>query len=406
MLRRIILDDHGGALLWVIFSVTALVVLGVTTHYLANTELTDTSKKYETTKAFYLAEAGLQRAFSELSSGMDDGWDDELKGSDGDMGTEDDGTLSFGPKVDCFANTDNAIQSGVDVEVPVSNYYVGHYDVRIEDGRHTNKQVGVCTKVRVKSKGVSTQNLEKTVEAVLEIFELPWPPAVVFLVPGDNAAFPDPDFNGQSWMIDGNDTNPDGTPGTQPPIIGIASNASVVPVVGALKDNQRDQVQGGGYDDTTDPPTPSIEQVDLQVNLVETVDYLKEVADNTLSPGTYSNFTGFGSSDDYQVTVVDGDLHLSGPIEGYGVLVVTGNLTVSGQGTWNGFIICLESATFVGGGEAFHLYGTLMVGTSSGEKHAGNFTISGQADLYYSSQILEQATRDVKSTYISSWSGY
>ena len=353
-----------------------------------------------------MAEAGLQRAFSEMSSGMDNGWDDELKGSDGETGTEYDGILSFGPQVDCFANTDDAIQSGVDVGVPASTYYVGHYDVRIEDGRLPSRQVGTCTKVRVKSTGVSTQNFEKTVEAMLEIFELPWPPAVVFLVPGDDATFPDPDFNGQSWMIDGNDTNPDGTSGTQPPITGIASNSSVMPVVSASKDNQKDQVQGAGYDDTTDPPTPSIEQVDLQVNLVETVDYLKGVADNTVSPGTYSNFSGFGSSADYQVTVVDGDLHLSGQVEGYGVLVVTGNLTVSGQGAWNGFIICLGSATFVGGGQPFHLYGTLMVGTSSGAKQAGNFTLSGQSDLYYSSQTLEQATRDVKSTYISSWSGY
>jgi len=388
MLKKVLLKEDGGVVLLIFFCATMITVLGVTAYYVANTELTEATKKYETAKAFYLAEAGLQRAFVEMDSGVDDGWNDELAGSDGEQGTDDDGILSFGPQVDCYAANEDADGSDTDMNAPFLKYYLGHYDVAIEDARRLDEKSGPCTKVILQSTGVSTKNFEKRI---------------------DDASFPDPNFNGQSWMIDGNDTTPDGTPdgtpGSGAPILGIASNMSVTPVLSALKDNQLDQVKGVGYDETTDPITPSIEQIDLQVNLVETVDYLKGVADNTVVPGTHSQFTGeFGSPDDYQVTVCDGDLHLSGQIEGYGVLVVTGNLTVSGQGTWHGYIFCLEGATFTGGGQPFHLYGALLVGTTSADKTKAPFTISGQSDLYYSQQTVEQAQTDVVAAYFSYWS--
>ena len=412
MLKRIFLNEKGSAFLMVFFCAIVLSVLGVTALYLANTELTESSKKYEMAKAFYLAEAGLQRAFSEMNSGTENGWDDELAGSDGEMGTDDDGILSFGPRVDCYKDHygDEKIDGGsVENERQDLPYYLGYYNVRIGDGRHPDDRNEVCKKVILRSTGVSTQDFTKILEAEIKIFDLPTPPAVVFLVPKADAGFPDPDFNGQSWMIDGNDRtpdgSPDGTPGTGNPILGVASNNSVVPLIGALKDNQRDQVQGVGYDDEMDPPTPSIQQIGLEVNMYETVEYLRRISDNTVAPGTYAQFDGqFGTSDDYQVTMCDGDLHLSGQVGGCGVLVVNGHLTISGQGFWHGYIFCTEGATITGGGLPFHLYGAMIVGTTPMlDKHA-NFTISGQADLYYSQQTCAQARTDLHTAYFSYWS--
>ncbi|UCE17287.1 MAG: hypothetical protein JSV84_10320, partial [Gemmatimonadota bacterium] len=401
-----VVGQQGSVLLLIFFCATMVSVLGLTTLYLANTELTESSKKYEMSKAFYLAEGGLQRAFHNMNSGIENGWSDEIAGTDGTIGTEDDGILNFGRRVDCYSSNGTIESEEDDCSQP---YYLGCYEVRVEDGRDDEQRTGVCNRAILRSTGISTQNFRKSLEAEIEIFELPWPPAVVFLVPGLNGTYPNPTFNGQSWMIDGNDRRPDGTPdgtpGTGSPILGIASNVSVNPVLSSLAENELDQVRGADFDETTDPIIPSVRQVDLIVNLYETVDYLKGIADNNVVSGTYSQFTGeYGNSDNYQVTYCSGDLHLSGRIEGYGVLVVDGHLTLSGQGTWNGYIFCTEGAEFTGGGRPFHLYGAMILGTPSGGDRKANFTCSGQADLYYSQETVEEARTNLRAATYTYWS--
>ena len=89
---------------------------------------------------------------------------------------------------------------------------------------------------------------------------------------------------------------------------------------------------------------------------------------------------------------------------GYGVLVVNGHLTVSGQGTWNGYIFCTEGAEFTGGGRPFHLYGAMILGAPSGADAKANFTCSGQTDLYYSQEMVEQASTNLRSAVFTYWS--
>ena len=101
MFKGTIFNERGGVLFAVALSAVAMIMLGVTAFYLANTEVTSSGAKFEKAKALYLAEAGLARAIVEMTSGMDDGWEDEIAGADGETGTCDDGILSFGASVHC-----------------------------------------------------------------------------------------------------------------------------------------------------------------------------------------------------------------------------------------------------------------------------------------------------------------
>ena len=405
MLKNALFNERGGVLFAVALSAVAMIMMGVTAFYLANTEVTSSGAKFEKAKALYLAEAGLARAIVEMTSGMDDGWNDEIAGADGETGTCDDGILSFGASVDCtpFQNGYTTTESD-EVSNSYWNRYLGHYDVRIEDGRRPGEQSGECNKAILGSVGVSSKDFKTRVEAEIEVFELPPPPSLVFMVGRYNeTTFPDPFYAGQSWWIGGEDRNLDDTGGPTVGKPGIGSNGVAQPIVDALHDNQKDQVSGVGYDGGTSPPTPSVQQVGTEVNLNEIAYKLKGMADNIVSPGTYSSFTGYGSPTDYQITVCDGDLHLSGDIEGYGTLVVTGDFKMSGQGKWVGYIICLNHARFTGGGTQFHLYGTLMIGNSSGLDYVAEFEITGNADLYYSSEAIENTQLAVKTVSINRW---
>jgi len=103
MVKHVVSNEHGGAFFMAMFCMVLVSVMGLTALYVANTELTESSKQYEMAKALYLAEGGLERAILELQSGLGNGWDDEVAGVDGETGTVDDGILSFGDQVDCFA---------------------------------------------------------------------------------------------------------------------------------------------------------------------------------------------------------------------------------------------------------------------------------------------------------------
>ena len=55
-----------------------------------------------------------------------------------------------------------------------------------------------------------------------------------------------------------------------------------------------------------------------------------------------------GSASNPQITVVNGDLTLSGNNTGYGILVVTGTLTFSGNNGWRGIVLVVGQGTHTG----------------------------------------------------------
>ena len=219
----------------------------------------------------------------------------------------------------------------------------------------------------------------------------------IIKVPKVAAVFVDPDvaldLKGNAFRIDGNDHNVDGTPGPEAAVPGIAtflgtpagSNQAIL--LSQIAASNYDQILGAGA-------SPSLGEVDT-VDFAGLMDNYKQMATNVLPSGTYTTPSiGNYAANDFKITRVDGDLHLSGTSEGAGVLVVNGSLRVSGQLSFYGIVLVQGDITLVGGGSEIHTWGTVLVGESlTAVDPAGletELTVAGTADLFYSSAVLQK----------------
>ncbi len=202
------------------------------------------------------------------------------------------------------------------------------------------------------------------------------------------------DLKGNSFLIDGNDHNPDGTPGPGPAVAGIATLVGTPP--GANQANFLSQISSKNYDQILGAGgMPSLSET-TGVDLNTIFETFQRMASVTLASGTYANIpdgtTNIGNwaAGDLRVTYANGDLHFSGKGQGAGVLLVDGTLTVTGQFTYYGVMIVRGDIRLSGGGAGVHTYGTVMVGQSitAIDPEESEVIVSGTADLFYSSAVL------------------
>ncbi len=78
------------------------------------------------------------------------------------------------------------------------------------------------------------------------------------------------------------------------------------------------------------------------------VQQITSVANNVIAGPASS--VPLGSATAPQITVVNGDLNMSGNSTGYGILVVTGNLTLGGTVGWRGIVLVIGQGSFTYGG--------------------------------------------------------
>jgi hypothetical protein len=217
--------------------------------------------------------------------------------------------------------------------------------------------------------------------------------AAVYVDP--NAAI---DLKGNRFMIDGNDHNPDGTPGPGDPVAGIGtvtgdpagSNAAMF--LSQVPLSAYDQVIGDG-------PNPSIQESD-SVDLNGVFEGFKAMTTQELAPGTYVDAAlGDYFTDQVEITYVPGDLQLSGTGFGGGVLLIDGSLTVTGKFTYHGLLIVRGDIRLSGGGTGVHTFGSVMVGQSLVAIETSDLTVSGNADLFYSSEVLTRLEGLLKAKY-------
>ena len=405
MSRRMILNENGGVFLMVMFCGLLISVLGVTAYYVANTELTESSRKYEKAKALYLAEGGLERAILELQGGIKNGWDDEIAGLDKEMGTDDDGILSFGAKVDCYSHEDYLRSENTSIW----NSYLGHYDVRIVDGRRPGESPGKCNRVVIGSDGISTKDFRRRVEAEVELWELKLPQALVYI---DGRGI-NTKYDGSVFLLDGKDTNPDLSSGSGPdvPAILVPSWQDAITIRDDVESFQCDKVLGIGNMYGDDPCTPSVTDLaswnsnDFNPNRFRSKDLpkLESLVNNVISGGTYAGQIMIGSPDEYLITKCEGYLHCSGLLMGYGILIVEGNLIITGEGEWHGLIITKNHAWMSGGGSGIHLFGTLLVMNESGIDNGWEFRYSGTSDGYYCTKTITKIQDSVMTLVVNRW---
>jgi hypothetical protein len=189
-------------------------------------------------------------------------------------------------------------------------------------------------------------------------------------------------FNGQSFLISGYDHNPvtgDSIPGA-PGVDAIVTTLDPNNILDNLAANQEDQIIGPDGE-------ASIQGSSYDLDLGAYVAQYSPYADFRFSGDTNNPSTlDWGGIDEFHIVYVkDGDLHLSGNNTGGGLLLVDGSLLISGEFTWYGLVITLGDIDFSGGGQGQHIYGGVL-----SEGHVTRNDISGQADVFYCSQMLRK----------------
>ena len=190
-------------------------------------------------------------------------------------------------------------------------------------------------------------------------------------------------------LIDGNDTNPDGTSGTAASVPGISvdsPNDSAF-IVNDLKPKIANDIVGSGG-------SPSVSTVDDALDWNEITQNLIFAADITVPGGTYTTTMTFGTTAEPKITYITGDVTLSGTCDGDGIMIINGNLSMAGQFTYRGIIIVYGQSTIdtkiAGNGG---IYGSIiLVGQSVSIQATGN------SSFYYSSQAIQNAQDNLKSS--------
>jgi hypothetical protein len=122
------------------------------------------------------------------------------------------------------------------------------------------------------------------------------------------------------------------------PAVGVLSPGDIPIAESGIPGNRLNHYLGsGGAPSVGDissvlPPTEQ-----TVTNLNQLVSTITQVANNVIQ-GPASTVP-LGSAANPQITVVNGDLTLSGNNTGYGILVVTGKLTFSGNNGWRGIVL-------------------------------------------------------------------
>ncbi len=198
-----------------------------------------------------------------------------------------------------------------------------------------------------------------------------------------------------NMTIDGTDHNIDGTAGPNPPLpgIGVSNATDSAFVMDSLKPKIENAINGAGG-------APSIYTTPDTTNWNEITQNFIFAADTTVTSGTFSSGT-FGTASNPKITYINGDVTLSGTASGSGVMVVNGDLSMSGNFTFDGILIVYgksQVTTKVTGGAG--IYGAaIIVGDGI------NMQASGNAGFYYSSQAINNAKVNLKSSrfQILSW---
>lgn len=227
---------------------------------------------------------------------------------------------------------------------------------------------------------VTAQGTQGTANRTLEVEAIKVPLQIV-----DAATYAEDDdfaFNGTQFLISGQDWDPDTgmvVPGN-PDVPGIMTTGDPNAIEGALNQQQQNNVEGSGAEPSVDPSP-----IDLDLQALRD-EYLSFV-EHTIPQGTYSDVS-WGSRTEYTVVHCTGDMHVSGGgASGGGLLIVDGDFDCSGQFTWYGLVLVLGDITFTGGGSGIHIWGCVL--TQGGIDQQ---TVSGNADIFYSSIALQRLT--------------
>jgi hypothetical protein len=254
-----------------------------------------------------------------------------------------------------------------------------------------------------------------TVEGVSQIVEMavsrlfvPLPPGAVGL-PGNEAHS---SFSGNAFEIDGHDTNPDDTPGSDPvrPGITVPNNARKNEVTSALQPFQYDNVDGVGM---APGQSPSV-VIDSSLTSAQVTALASQLAQfcptvtvvngtQAYSFGTYTSGTSWGTPTNPGIFCFQGavagnaQVRITGNSQGAGILIVKdADLVLAGNIRWEGLVIvtgALVGFGIMGGGNQ-EVYGAVLINETSADGPGFREEVfSGNAKVHFSRKALENAQR-------------
>jgi len=183
-------------------------------------------------------------------------------------------------------------------------------------------------------------------DAMRVLFNITVPSALTFDGAGA-ALFP---ANSAVYTVDGNDNVPSGpdvppggcpAPGAAVPAVGVVSNADDTSITNSIPNNRLTKCTGSGATPDVENIYPSLPPTMLTINSLEAMIAGISQNANYNVTGPVSSLPDYGSASNPVVTVVNGDLSLSGNITGYGILVVTGNFDAAGTVGWRGIVMII-----------------------------------------------------------------
>lgn len=168
-------------------------------------------------------------------------------------------------------------------------------------------------------------------------FNLSFPAALT--MDGEGVAYW-PAHSNVFWM-NGNDTGTCGSIEAPKPAIGTITPGDAAAVIASIPANRRNRYIGSSGPPSVNDISPTLDdRFESPEALEELVEQLRDNADQVVT-GPASSLPSYGSADAPLITVVDGDLSLSGDITGYGILVVTGKATFQGTVGWRGIVLVI-----------------------------------------------------------------
>ncbi len=330
----------------------------------------------ERTRAFSLAESGIDQVAvlirsNAWPSGTTLDWSSDAADNDGD-GLVDEGDESL------RATAERWWTDGVDND---------------GDGEEDEEDEGVARVSCTVPLGTSTVTLTRWLQREESILPLNIPAVVSLLDP-----IADLSFHGNSFQINGNDSNLDMTRGPGSPVHGIAIDGTRSDVVGQLPGQQCENVVGAGGWPSVTTWAPS-----SATWLADTIAALSPFArvDLTNDSQTYTGDLGNWRTGEIFITHSQGTLRTGGGGVGAGVLLVDGDLELSGDWNYVGYVFVTGRVRVVGGGGRQSLSGAMFVGGDVQQSIGGGLLatlLSGNITLTYSSAALNLA-RSAFSTY-------
>jgi len=332
--KGIITDQQGTALVVALLMLVVMTAMGITA---TNTSIVETwlSANYRSSnQAFYIAEAGAERARELLRTKIADGSNlsaelNALRGLDN--------VLVNSNSVSNFPSDDTPFSS--------TSFGAGRFEVYL-----TNDSIDGVTstndtnrRVTITSFGYGPNNSMAVVQTIVEQGGgMPNLPGAIVL-PGPNVTF------------HGGNSNAQLITGVTQPAVAVNTEAARTSVVAGIPENRRHTYQGNNC------PAPCVQSInipypwnDLQ-GLKDVLASLSSVADftSTTAPGF-----NWGTAANPRIVFIDGNVSIEGGVEGHGILVVTGTLELKGNFNYDGIILA------IGRGEVIR-------------KGAGGGTISG-----------------------------